>query len=197
MGKYVACFDIGGTFIKYAMIDEQGMVHEQGKITTPVQNQKKEILYRICEVIYEFEKSYKIHSVGVSSCGIIDNIKGEVLYSANISGYSGTKIADYIYSETGYVASIENDVRSACLGEMWKGVGQGKEHIVLITLGTGIGSGIIINGKILQGVKGLAGELGHMIIVHNGEKCSCGGEGCYERYASTSALIRQYKEAKG
>ncbi|MBL2480451.1 ROK family protein, partial [Klebsiella pneumoniae] len=96
-----------------------------------------------------------------------------------------------IYSETGYVASIENDVRSACLGEMWKGVGQGKEHIVLITLGTGIGSGIIINGKMLQGVKGLAGELGHMIIVHNGEKCSCGGKGCYERYASTSALIRQ------
>ncbi|MBJ6949661.1 ROK family protein, partial [Vibrio cholerae] len=71
MGKYVACFDIGGTFIKYAMIDEQGMVHEQGKITTPVQNQKKEILYRICEVIYEFEKSYNIHSEGVSSCGII------------------------------------------------------------------------------------------------------------------------------
>lgn len=67
------------------------------------------------------------------------------------------------------MASIENDVRSACLGEMWKGVGQGKEHIVLITLGTGIGSGIIINGKMLQGVKGLAGELGHMIIVHNGE----------------------------
>ncbi|PGS40687.1 glucokinase [Bacillus cereus] len=195
MGKYVACFDIGGTFIKYAMIDEQGIVHEQGKITTPVQNQKKEILYRICEVIYEFEKSYKIHSVGVSSCGIIDNIKGEVLYSANISGYSGTKIADYIYSETGYVAIVENDVRSACLGEMWKGAGRGKEHIVLITLGTGIGSGIITKGKMLQGVKGLAGELGHMIIVHNGEKCSCGGEGCYERYASTSALIRQYKEA--
>ncbi|EMY5507235.1 glucokinase [Bacillus wiedmannii] len=195
MGKYVACFDIGGTFIKYAMIDEQGIVHEQGKITTPVQNQKKEILYRICEVLYEFEKSYKIHSVGVSSCGIIDNIKGEVLYSANISGYSGTKIADYIYSETGYVAIVENDVRSACLGEMWKGAGRGKEHIVLITLGTGIGSGIITNGKMLQGVKGLAGELGHMIIVHNGEKCSCGGEGCYERYASTSALIRQYKEA--
>ena len=93
------------------------------------------------------------------------------------------------------MATVENDVRSACLGEMWKGAGRGKEHIVLITLGTGIGSGIITNGQLLQGAKGLAGELGHMIIVHNGEKCSCGGAGCYERYASTSALIRQYKEA--
>lgn len=195
MGKSFACFDIGGTFIKYAMIDEQGTIYEKGKIQTPANNQKNEILQRICDTIRELEKNDKIHSVGVSSCGLIDNERGEVIFSANIPGYSGTNITDYIYRETGYTATVENDVRSACIGEMWKGVGSGKKHIVLITLGTGIGSGIMINGQMLQGANGLAGELGHMTIVHSGEACSCGGKGCYERYASTSALIRQYQEA--
>lgn len=195
MGKSFACFDIGGTFIKYAMIDEQGTIYEKGKIQTPANNQKNEILQRICDTIRELEKNDKIHSVGVSSCGLIDNERGEVIFSANIPGYSGTNITDYIYRETGYTATVENDVRSACIGEMWKGVGSGKKHIVLITLGTGIGSGIMINGQMFQGANGLAGELGHMTVVHNGEACSCGGKGCYERYASTSALIRQYQEA--
>ncbi|MEY8347245.1 ROK family protein [Bacillus cereus] len=195
MRKRFVCFDIGGTFIKYAMIDEQGTIYEKGKMQTPIRNQKKEILHRICETIRKLETNHAIHSVGISSCGLIDHERGEIIFSANIPGYSGTKIADYIYRETGYTAVVENDVRSACIGEMWKGAGIGKEHIVLITLGTGIGSGIIINGQMLQGANGLAGELGHMTIVHNGEECSCGGKGCYERYASTSALIRQYKEA--
>ncbi|MEN1935995.1 ROK family protein [Paenibacillus sp. 102] len=194
MGKSFVCFDIGGTFIKYAMIDEHGTIYEKGKMQTSIQNQRKEILHRICETIRKLEKNYAIHSVGISSCGLIDHERGEVIFSANIPGYSGTKIANYIYRETGYTAIVENDVRSACIGEMWKGAGIGKENIVLITLGTGIGSGIIINGQMLQGANGLAGELGHMTIVHNGEECSCGGKGCYERYASTSALIRQYKE---
>ncbi|RAN89079.1 glucokinase [Bacillus sp. SRB_28] len=195
MKKNFACFDIGGTFIKYAIIDERGGIYEKGKIETPVKNQKVEILHHICEIIRELEKNYDIYSVGISSCGLIDSERGEVIFSANIPGYSGTKIVDYIYKATGYTAVIENDVRSACIGERWKGAGAEKENIILLTLGTGIGSGIIIDGKMLQGANGLAGEVGHMTIVHNGEECGCGGKGCYERYASTSALIRQYKKA--
>ncbi|CAM4242141.1 glucokinase [Bacillus manliponensis] len=189
-----ACFDIGGTFIKYTVMNEEGELYEKGKIPTPAQHANEKIPYLICETIRDFGKRYLFQFIGVSSCGIIDKERGKIVFSANIPSYSGTKIVDYIYENTGYKAIIENDVRSACIGEMWKGAGQGTKNIVLLTLGTGIGSGIVINGHMLAGEHGLAGELGHMTIVHNGKECSCGNRGCLEQYASTLAFTKRYIE---
>jgi glucokinase len=195
--KYLACFDIGGSYIKYALIDENGTMYEKGKETTPKNNTQEEIAVIIIAIVKLFQSTFPVTSIGISSCGLIDSEIGEVILSSNIPNYTGMKLSEEIYKQTGLPVTVENDVRSACIGEMWRGAGGGKRNIVLLTLGTGIGSGIIIDGKMIKGSRGLAGELGHIVIVHNGLECGCGGKGCYERYASTSAFIRQYiEEAK-
>ncbi|MEK3888619.1 ROK family protein [Bacillus sp. FSL K6-3431] len=195
--NYSACFDIGGTFIKYGVVTEEGDIFLTGKIETPLENAAVSIPEMIDEKLQFFKQHYSIKNIGISSCGLVDNAAGKVLFSSNIKGYSGLRIADILEAKTGLPVAVENDVRSACLGEMWLGAARGKQEVVLLTLGTGIGGASVINGKLMRGSGNLAGELGHMSIVHNGESCPCGGAGCLERYASTSALVRFYKSLSG
>lgn len=192
--KNIACFDIGGTFIKYAVISENGQMLTQGKFSTPRNNAEKDIPDALVEKINELKEEYHIHSVGISSCGLIDSEKGEVILSANIPEYTGANPVKRIKEKLGLEASIENDVRCAGLGEMWQGAAKGRDNFILITLGTGIGGAIVINGRLLKGVHNLAGEIGHIITHSGGEVCGCGAVGCYERYASTSAFVRMYEE---
>ncbi|WP_249316455.1 ROK family protein [Bacillus sp. FJAT-50079] len=190
---YSACFDIGGTFIKYGVVSELGDIYLQGKTKTPQKKAQEEIPEIIIEKLQMFKEKYPIENIGISSCGLIDHNEGRVIFSSNINGYSGLELANVIMQKTGLAVSVENDVRSACLGEMWRGAAQGKKEVVLLTLGTGIGGAVVIDGRLMRGKGNLAGELGHMSIVHNGENCPCGNVGCLERYASTSALVRFYK----
>ncbi len=194
---YRACFDIGGTFIKFAVVSEAGELFLQGKTETPTKDVTMYIPQILSEKVAYFREYYPIENIGISSCGIVDHNKGVILFSANIEGYSGFPLAHKISEFTGLSVSVENDVRSACLGEMWLGAAQGKENVVLLTLGTGVGGAIIQNGRLVSGAGNLAGELGHMSIIHNGENCPCGGKGCFERYASTSSLIRYYQTIVG
>ncbi len=192
--QYIACFDIGGTYIKFALLNDRGDFIIKDKIHTPTNNTQNEIENGLCTIINDFQKKFPVSAVGISSCGIVDSKHGVVLLSANIPGYTGMKLAERIKKQLNLPVAVENDVRSACSGEIWKGAAKGKQNVVLLTLGTGIGGAIVLGGKMLNGGSGLAGELGHMTIVHNGEECGCGGKGCYEKYASTSALIKQYED---
>ncbi len=194
--KNIACFDVGGTFIKYALINSEGEIILKDKYPSPRENCKVNIPKTMVEKVKEMQESYEIHGVGISTAGQVDSEKGEIVFATeNLPGYTGAKLAEYINKELGLKAFVENDVNAAALGEMWKGAAQGKKSFVCITLGTGIGGAIVADGKLFKGISGSAGEVGHMIVNERGEKCNCGMEGCYERYASTSALIRQYEAA--
>ncbi|MBS4206041.1 ROK family protein [Lederbergia citrea] len=195
--NYSACFDIGGTFIKYGVVSEEGKVLLHGQTETPQEDTPNRIPDILTEKIQYFKTHYPIKNIGISSCGLVDGTEGKVLFSSNIKGYSGLRLADIVEARTGLSVAVENDVRSACLGEMWLGAANGKKDVVLLTIGTGIGGAIVINGQLMRGAGNLAGELGHMSIVHDGESCPCGGRGCLERYASTSAFVRYYQNLAG
>lgn len=191
--RSIACFDIGGTFIKYALIDEEGHILFKDKFPSPRENCKETIPRVLIEKIKELKERYKLHAVGISTAGQVDSEKGEIIFATdNLPGYTGAKLSENILKGTGLIAKVENDVNAAALGEMWKGSGKDLDTFFCMTLGTGIGGAIIINRKLYKGVGKSAGEVGHIVINEGGELCTCGGQGCYERYASTSALIREY-----
>jgi glucokinase len=196
--RKVACFDIGGTFIKYGVVNEQGEILAKSKLNTPKNNCKEEIPKLIIKQINELNKYHNINSVGISTAGKVDSKNGEIIFaSENLPGYTGTKLSKEVKIKTGLECFVENDVNSAALAESWKGAGKGVSTFVCITLGTGVGGAIIINDELYQGVMGGSGEVGHMIINESGDDCNCGSKGCFERYASTAALIRNYTLKSG
>jgi len=190
--KNVVCFDIGGTSIKYAVINSQGEILFKDKFPTPKVNCNKTIPNKIVEKIVDLSKDFVLNSVGISTAGIIDSEKGIVVRADNFVGYSGTPLRDSLNLATGLEIFVENDVNAVALGEMWMGAAIGHKNFVCIALGTGVGGALVINGDLVRGVNGGAGEIGHTILNENGEACACGSNGCYERYASTSSLIRSY-----
>ncbi|WP_341357088.1 ROK family protein [Rossellomorea sp. y25] len=189
--SHIACFDIGGTFIKYGVFDGHGHLLSKGKTTTPISNEIVDVLN---EKVKTFQLDQPISAIGISSCGLVDHKRGMILFSNNIEGYSGAQLGEKLSHLTHLPVSVENDVKSACLGEMWQGALKGKRDAVFLTLGTGIGSSIVMDGQVMHGSGGLAGELGHTVIVTGGKPCSCGRKGCFERYASTSAFVQDYKD---
>lgn len=192
----IACFDIGGTFIKYAVINEKGEILFKDKFLTPRANCKIAIPELLVEKIKEVSNYFKIDAAGISTAGQVDSSKGEIVFATeNLPGYTGATISQHLRDELNIPSYVENDVNAAAAGEMWMGAGMGKKNFVCITLGTGVGGAIIIDGKLYKGISGAAGELGHISINEEGEECTCGCAGCLERYASTSAFIRAYKDA--
>lgn len=193
--KNAACFDIGGTFIKYGIVDEEGNILFKSKFETPKRNCKVNIPSVISEYVKELSKGFQINCIGISTAGQVDSDKGEIVFASdNLPEYTGAKLSKDVKELTGYKCTIENDVNAAALGELWKGSLEGSNTFLFLALGTGIGGAIIIDGKLYKGVHGGAGEAGHMVLNENGEDCNCGGKGCYERYASTSALVRIYSK---
>lgn len=193
-----ACFDVGGTFIKYGVVQSDGRVVFKDKIPSPDNQCKEKIPEILIERTLQLRKDYGISSVGVSTAGQVDSEKGLILFaSENLPDYTGTRLSYEIKRGTGMECYVENDVNAAALGELWMGAGAGADDFLCLTLGTGIGGAIIINRKLYKGIKGSAGEFGHIIINEDGRECNCGMKGCYERYASTAALIRTYAQAIG
>lgn len=188
----VICFDIGGTFIKYGVINQDGSLCFKDKTPTPKKDIQQILPMIIMEKLDALQREWSISAISISSCGLVDREAGIVLYSNNIPGYTGMNFIEALSPLTKLPIFVENDVKCGCMGEMWKGALQGKKDAVFLTLGTGIGGTILVNGKILNGSTNLAGELGHTVIVSNGRSCSCGRKGCFERYASTSALVQDY-----
>lgn len=193
--KICLAFDIGGTFIKYAIIDNSGKINIKSKVKTPGFPCRETIPNKIIEIYEDFKDKYNIDCIGISSAGIINVDTGVVEYAVeSVPGYTGTDFLSTVGKQCKILVFADNDVNSAAAGEMWLGSCKDLKNFLCITIGTGIGGAIVINKQIYRGSNFSGGELGHFVIVPDGERCSCGKSGCYERYASVSALIRMYKE---
>lgn len=191
--KNVACFDIGGTFIKYGIVNENGNILYKNKFETPKFNCRHTIPMILSQKVDELSEIFPLECIGISTAGQVDSKKGEITFaSENIPDYTGTKLSEEMHRLTGLVCNAENDVNCAALGELWKGAIDNNSSFFFLTLGTGIGGAIIIDRKLWRGTRGSAGEAGHMVINEYGNACTCGGIGCFESYASVSALIKNY-----
>lgn len=199
MAKYIYGIDIGGTTVKMGLFDEKGDMLEKWEIVTRKENNGENILPDIVKSIKEknSEKSIEtddILGIGMGVPGPITE-DGRVLKCANL-GWGIFSVADEMSKLTGIKkVKVGNDANVAALGEQWRGGGRGFDNIVMVTLGTGVGGGIIMNGKILTGENGAAGEIGH-ITVNPKETltCGCGCKGCLEQYSSATGVIRLAKE---
>lgn len=199
MAKYIYGIDIGGTTVKMGLFDEKGDMLEKWEIVTRKENNGENILPDIVKSIKEknSEKSIEtddILGIGMGVPGPITE-DGRVLKCANL-GWGIFSVADEMSKLTGVKkVKVGNDANVAALGEQWRGGGRGFDNIVMVTLGTGVGGGIIMNGKILTGENGAAGEIGH-ITVNPKETltCGCGCKGCLEQYSSATGVIRLAKE---
>lgn len=189
--------DIGGTAVKYGHLDENGVILELGEFPTEAEKGVENLFKNICGVIDKY-LSDDILGIAVSGTGQIDGTIGKVIGgNPIIPGWIGTNLVEKLEDRYKIPAVLENDVNCAALGEKWLGAGKNSENFVCLTIGTGIGGGIILNGDIFRGDTYVAGEFGHIQIVKSGEECLCGKKGCYERYASATALVKMVKEKTG
>lgn len=190
--------DIGGMSIKGAAVDSNGRVYE--KFSMPfVKGEPGEITIRkLAEIVKEYIAANglenKIAGIGIGSPGTLDVKNGIVNYANNL-GWEDLHVADLFREILPYPVRLTNDANAASLGEAKYGAGKAYETVIMLTLGTGVGGGIIINGKLFEGNEGKGAELGHSVIVVDGEPCTCGRKGCLETYASATALIRETKKA--
>lgn len=197
--KYWLGLDLGGTNIATGVVDENYNIIGRGKVKTNSGRTPDEIADDMAKAVYMAIEDAKIDrkdivAMGIGSPGSIVPEEGMVAIAENV-GFFKTPICQMLKDRTGFDFYIENDANAAAYGELLAGAGKGKKHFVAITLGTGVGSGIIIDGKIFSGINHAGGEIGHTVIIKNGQSCPCGRAGCFEAYASATALIRQTKAA--
>ncbi len=191
--------DLGGTNIAAAVVDENYAIIGRGKVKTSLPRPADEI----CDAMTEAAKLAiadaglkleDISAMGIGTPGAVEPTKGLVTYSNNL-GFHNTPLCQMMKDRTGVDFYLENDANAAAYGEFLAGSGKGTKDFVAITLGTGVGGGIIIGGRLFSGSNYAGGELGHTVINVDGEPCNCGRKGCWEAYASATALIRQTKAA--
>ena len=205
MGKYVFGVDVGGTTVKIGLLDTEGNILDKWEIKTRKENNGEKILPDVAESVLgklkerAIDKS-EVAGIGVGVPGPVDD-DGVVHVAVNL-GWGRLNVNETLEKLTGLKVKTGNDANVAALGEMWKGGGQGYDDMIMVTLGTGVGGGIIINEKILAGEDGAAGEIGHIHINDNETRvCGCGNCGCLEQYASATGIAylagRHLKAWKG
>ncbi len=194
--------DIGGTQVKIGIIDENGIVSNSVAYDVAFDGYNTPIIETVVGRLSEFMKKNnlqesQIHGIGVSATGQIDPKEGKVVGAAgHIRNWAGCNIREHIKRIYSGPVTVMNDANCAALAEQWIGGAKGLSDAVIITVGTGVGGGIIANSEIICGAAGGAGEIGHVTIRNNGKMCCCGNRGCYEQYASTTALVRMVTQAQ-
>ena len=191
---YTVGIDIGGTKVLGGVVDETGAIISRARRDTPAEGGVA-LTQAIADVALELMKDSEIESVGVSVAGFISADRKTILATPNIKDWNGVNLDYELTSRIGLPVVIENDANSAAWGEFRFGAGRGKENILMLTVGTGIGGGIVVNRNLLRGSFGIAAEIGHLRIVPNGLLCGCGAYGCFEQYGSGTALLRHAREA--
>ena len=168
---YYICIDIGGTSIKYGVLSEKGEIFIDGTVSTKVTEKENFILSDVKKLIRNIldeYRNYEIKGICVSTAGVVNPEKGEIAYAGpTIPKYTGTKIKEELEKEFSISCEVENDVNCAGLGEYWKGAGKGSKSMVCLTIGTGIGGSVILDGKLLNGIGYTAGEIGYMDVNGN------------------------------
>lgn len=191
MGAYSIGIDLGGTNLRAAAIDKEGKMLAKISGGTPVAEGPEPVVADMARAVENLRQQFgrdHLTGIGAGVPGNIDMAKGVIVGWGNMPIFNGYAMRDELSQRLGTKVILENDANAAALGEQWMGAGRGVDDLVLLTLGTGVGGGIIIGGQILHGQIGMAGELGHITISPNGNPCGCGNRGCLEKHASATAV---------
>jgi glucokinase len=183
--------DIGGTKIAAGVVDEEGAILDTCQVPTP--STPEGVVEAIADAIRTVGKGSSAEAVGIGAAGYVDDKRATVLFAPNINWRHET-LKDKIEQRVSLSVVVENDANAAAWGEYRFGAGAGHDDVVCITLGTGLGGGIIIGGRLHRGRFGVAGEFGHIRVVPDGLLCGCGSQGCWEQYASGRALVRYARQ---
>lgn len=196
MAEYSIGVDLGGTNLRAAAVDRAGTILEKVSGATKLSAGREAVVADIVASIVKLREQCGaggLVGVGIGTPGFIIMEKGIITASPNLPGFENFPIRDEIERQLQAPVVLENDANAAALGEKWQGAGRDVDDLVLLTLGTGIGGGIICGGKVLHGFVGMAGELGHMTVVPGGNPCACGNNGCLEKHASATAVTAMAK----
>lgn len=188
--------DLGGTDTKYGIVDGEGRVLRSAKNPTHGEEGYEKVLNRIAEFAKDLINGYPgVTAVGMGCPGPLNSRLGIVYETPNLPGWNNVPVQKILEEKIGLPVTLNNDANAAAFGEFWVGAGKEVGSMILFTLGTGVGGGIILDGKLYDGPDTTAGELGHMVINFDGPKCGCGNKGCIEAYASATAIRRDVKQA--
>jgi len=198
---FVLAFDLGGTHLRAAVIDQDGAIHSSVKHRTPVATTASDVVNALVAAARESESRLPagqlIRAVSVAVPGSVNAVSGVVVTAPNLPALSGFSLAAALTSELGLAATVENDANAAAIGEMWRGAARGYRTIVCVTMGTGAGGGIILEGRLWRGANNAAGEIGHTCVdPFSDVACTCGSRGCLERFASATGIVRMAREAQ-
>jgi glucokinase len=199
MSNFSIGVDLGGTNLRIAAVSQQGELMEKVTLGTRVALGKDHVIHEMCDAIRVLAVRYRnvgtLQGIGVGVPGIIDMKTGMLRESPNLPGWAGSPVQAEIEQRLGTRVILENDANVAALGEKWLGAAKHVDDMIMLTLGTGVGGGIVLEGRIWHGMTGMAGEFGHMTVEPEGPQCGCGNRGCVEQYASATAVVRMAKEA--
>ena len=199
MHTFAIGVDLGGTNLRIAAVDDGGKLLEKVTLGTEVKRGRDLVIKDMCDAIEQirtkFKDSGELSGIGIGVPGFIDMAAGMVMRSPNLADWTNFPVRDVIEKQLGTHVILENDANVAAMGEKWLGAGRDVEHMCMYTLGTGVGGGLVLNGRLWHGMTGMAGELGHFNIFPDGHPCGCGSRGCLEQYASATAVVRMAHEA--
>ncbi|PZF79339.1 ROK family glucokinase [Jiangella anatolica] len=185
--------DVGGTKIAGGVVDEKGVIGARTRRETP-SHDPAAIVATIIDVAKDLAEQHDVEAVGVGSAGFVDSARSRVLFAPNLA-WRDVPVRDQVAAATGLRTVVENDANAAAWGEFTFGAAEDIDDMILLTIGTGVGGGVVLDGKIYRGAHGIAAELGHLRLVPDGHLCGCGLRGCIEAYASGTALVREAREA--
>jgi glucokinase len=192
LGAFAIGVDLGGTNLRVAAVDGTGETLESIDSLSEISHGRESVVARLADAVKflsgKYSGSHHFKGVGGGLPGIIDLESGTLHSAANLPGWSGYAAREDLEAKLGTTVVLENDANCAALGEKWLGAGRAVDDLCMITLGTGVGGGFVVNGKPWHGVMGMAGELGHMTVISEGRPCGCGNHGCLEQYASATAI---------
>jgi glucokinase len=200
--EFVFAADLGGTHLRVALVDRNGKLYCRQMQSTPQAEKPTEIVRALIDAVHACESSASeqggaITAVSVVVPGTVNVADGVVVKAPNVPCLDGFRLAAALESELEWPVILENDANAAAIGELWRGAGQGYRTLICVTLGTGVGGGIILDGKLWRGVDGSAAEIGHIgVDPFAGVPCTCGSRGCLEVYASATAIVRMTREAR-
>jgi glucokinase len=198
MKKFSIGVDLGGTNLRIAAVDEVGTLVEKVTLGTKVSLGRDHVIDDMCNAIQSVSEKYKdsgpLQGIGIGVPGIIDMRTGLLLESPNLPGWADYPVRAEIERRLKTIVILENDANVAALGEQWLGAAKDFSDMTMLTLGTGVGGGLVLGGKIWHGANGMAGEYGHATVEPDGQPCGCGNRGCLEQYASATAVVRMARE---
>ena len=194
LGRLTVGVDVGGTKVAAGVVDAYGRVLARERRETPDRTSRPSVVEDvIADLVERLVGSYDVSAVGIGAAGFVDATRSTVRFSPHLS-WRDEPLRDAVSRRTGLPVVVENDANAAAWAECRFGAGRGESHVVCVNVGTGIGGAVVLDGVLHRGRHGMAGEVGHQVVVPGGQRCECGNRGCWEQYASGNALVREARE---